>query len=138
MFDNPPKDAPNPDETPFSDVTNAYGTNTWGALLTSCQRIVDRLQATGELSSNDISDFAEPPRNVASGELFDSFVWKRVCPTVESHPQAEWSDCWKFNPEQALSDDEFRAIASDFDIPAAHNSHTADSVKEDPRCTTRR
>ena len=133
MFDTNPNDVPPPEETPFADVTNAYGTNTWEPLLESCQRILARLEATGELTSNEISDIASSPRHVTGPQSFEAFVWFRVCPTLSSHERVEWGDCWKFNPDKALSEEEYKAVASDFDIPAVHESHERTNADNDPR-----
>ena len=133
MFSDKPTDAPAPEDTPFTDVTNAHGTNTWEPLVDSCQRIVARLEATGELTSNELSDLAEAPKWTSGPQDFESYVWLRVSPTVATHPQVQWGDCWKFNPDKALSDDEFKSIASDFGIPAVHSSYEAKTADTDPR-----
>jgi len=133
MFKDDLNEEPAFDQTQFTDVTNSKGTNTERALLKSCQRILARLEATGELTSNEVSDLAEAPKWTSGPQEFESYVWLRVCPTLASHPLARWGDCWKHNPDKALSEDEFKAIASDFDVPAVHESHQRVNADNDPR-----
>jgi len=133
MFSDKPNDVPKPKDTPFTDVTNAYGTNTWKPLIESCQRIVARLDATGQLSSSEVSDIVEAPRHVTNAEQFNTFVSLRVGPTVASHSQVAWHSCWRFNPEKALSPDEFQDATATFDIPAVHESHNRVNADNDPR-----
>lgn len=91
-------------------------TTSWASLIESCQRIAKDLERSGELSSNDVSNRAQSPRNVTDDGRYKTWIWHTVCPTLETHDNIRWNDCWKFDPENAVSADEWKDIASEFNI----------------------
>lgn len=116
MFSNPPEKPPEPDETPFSDLFGMSHAKQWKPLIQSSERIVDRLERSGELTTRDVVGLTDSPQSVTSDPQFEHWFWTRVCPTVESHPNVRWNDCWKFDPEKELSESEWKEIASGFNI----------------------
>jgi len=116
MFSNPPEKPPKPDEIPFDDVKQVQNTAVWESLVESCEKVANDLERYGELSSNDVSSRAKSPRIVKTDEEYKRWVWTTVCPTLESHPNIRWNDCWKFDPEKGLSESEWKEIASGFNI----------------------
>lgn len=128
MFSNNPNDSPDREEVPFTDVTHAHqSAKVWSHLVESCQRVLNRLEASGELSTKEAQELVFSPDFVNKAVQYESYFWQRVSPTLETHPQVRWNDCWKFNPDNALSDSEWKEFASGFNITANHKH------REDPR-----
>lgn len=125
MFSNPPEKPPEPDETPFSDLFGVSHTKTWKPLIKSCMRLVSDLEQERTLTTREASSRASYPSFFNSEGHGEVYFWTRVCPTLESHPNVRWNDCWKLDPERALSDDEWKDVASEFNIQKNH--------KDDPR-----
>lgn len=130
MFESP-QGAPAPEETAFSDVTHASGTTTWPALLKSCRRVIDRLEAVGELDNSDVRELAESPPSVSEPGQYTHFLEHRVYPTLATHESVVWNDCWRYDPENEVSGSEWNEIASGFDIEASFP--IGNLASEDPR-----
>jgi len=126
MFNNNDDEPPEPDEIPFTDLFGLSHTTSWEPLVESAGKIASSLEQSGELSTNDVSRLTVAPKHINDSSQFETWFWTRVCPTVESHPNVRWNDCYKFDPENALSDEEYKEIASGFNI----NASTSNS---DPR-----
>lgn len=122
MFNNNDDEPPEPDETPYTDLFGLSHTVEWEHLIESADKIVRSLKRSGELSTNDASRLTVAPDHATSESRFETWFWTRVCPTVETHPNVRWNDCYKFDPDNALTDEEYEEIASGFNINASETT----------------
>ena len=114
MLSDPPEETPGPDELPYSDYTGISHTSSWPDHVENLHRVTDALRASGEMTTNDVSDLVTPAQNGS----FESYFWRVFIVDLEAHPNVEIRDGWRFDPQNALENDEWEAIASDFNIHA--------------------
>lgn len=135
MFDDGNDEPPSPEETPFTDVKHKAQYESWDVLIRACQDAVERLERTGSLTSDEFARLGDPPSRTGGrqidGEDFKNYFWTVLCPTLETHPDVRWNECWKFDPSEALTDEEFETVTSGFNIQPS--SSRSDARRHYPR-----
>jgi len=75
---------------------------------------VKTLKRQGEADNYSLMRDSEYNRHV---QVAESFFSRRIAPMLATHPNVEWR-AWRYDSDKALSEAEFKDIASEFDIQA--------------------